>query len=105
MDRGVHAYLLLPLPLSCTVCGLLFALSVITSVPNSSAAAFGVNVTAIEQTAPATRVGGQSLTSVNTVGAPETSSISTGNPGCFLLPLGLDTFTVFGLLDAPTAVS
>jgi hypothetical protein len=43
------------------------------------------------------------LVSVNTAGS-EIISINTGSPGCFLLPLGLDTFTFFGLLGVPTVV-
>jgi hypothetical protein len=92
-----------PLPLSGTVCLLPFALSVIVSVPVCSTAALGVNVTTIVQAAPAARVGGQSLVSVNIAGS-EIISINTGSPGCFLLPLGLDTFKVFGLLGVPTVV-
>lgn len=43
------------------------------------------------------------MVSVKTPGS-EIISINTGSPGCFFVPLGLDTFTVFGLLDAPTRV-
>jgi hypothetical protein len=91
-------------PLSLTVCVLWFALSVIVSVPVCLVGgALGVNVTEIEHDAPAARLAGQLLVSMNAPGS-EIISINTGNPGCFLLPLGFDTFTVFGLLVVETAV-
>ena len=65
--------------------------------------ALGVNVTEIEHDAPAARLAGQLLVSMNAPGS-EIISINTGNPGCVLLPLGFDTFTVFGLLVVETAV-
>ena len=92
------------MPLSLTVCVLWFALSVIVSVPVCLVGgALGVNVTEIEHDAPAARLAGQLLVSMNAPGS-EIISINTGNPGCFLLPLGFDTFTVFGLLVVETAV-
>src|SRR5271163_4224572 len=94
-----------PVPLSGTFCMPPFALSVIVSVPVSLVAALGVNVTEIEQAAPAARLAGQLLVCMKTPGpASETISISTGTPGCFFLPLGLVTFTSFGLLVVATAV-
>jgi len=91
-------------PLSDTVCVLWFALSVIVSVPVCLVGgALGVNLTEIEHDAPAARLAGQLLVSMNTPGA-EIISINTGDPGCFFLPLGFDTFTVFGLLVFETAV-
>src|ERR1039458_6322210 len=92
-----------PVPLNDTACVPPFALSVIVSVPVCFIAELGVNVTEIVHEEPAARLGGQVLVSVNTK-ASETISISTAIPGCFLLPLGLETFTVFGLLGVPTAV-
>src|SRR5271170_1424280 len=93
-----------PVPLSGTFCMPPFALSVIVSVPVSLVAALGVNVTEIEQAAPAARLAGQLLVCMKTPGpASETISISTGTPGCFFLPLGLVTFTDFGLLLSATA--
>ena len=75
------------------------------SVPVCFMAALGVNVTEIVQKEPAARLMGQSLVSMNTPGPEsETISIITGRPGCFVLPLGLDTLTVFGLLGVPTVV-
>jgi len=62
-----------------------------------------VNVTEIEQDVPAARLAGQLLVSVNTPGS-EIISINTGNPGCFFLLLGLETFTRFDLLGVPTVV-
>src|SRR5271167_1507652 len=81
-----------------------FALSVIVSVPVCVVGgALGVNLTEIEHEVPAARLGGQLLVSMNTPGS-EIIWIVTGYPGCFLLPLGLDTFTAFGLLCVPTVV-
>src|SRR5271154_3554075 len=94
-----------PVPLSGTFRIPPLALSVIVSVPVSLVAALGVNVTEIEQAAPAARLAGQLLVCMKTPGpASETISISTGTPGCFFLPLGLVTFTSFGLLVVATAV-
>jgi hypothetical protein len=68
-------------------------------------AALGLNVTEIEQEAQAARLAGQLLVYMYTPGpASEIISINTGSPGCFFLPLGLDTLTVFGLLGVPTVV-
>ena len=78
-------------------------MSVIVRVPLCFIAALGVNVTEIVQNVPGARLAGQSLVSAKTPGV-EIISITTGNPGCFLLPLGLDTFTIFGLLVVPMAV-
>ena len=91
------------MPLKATVCELPFALLVIVSVPVCSVATLGVNVTAIVQEEPAGRLAGQPLVSVNMPGS-EIASINTAIPGCFLLPLGLDTLTVFGLLRVPIGV-
>ena len=91
------------MPLSGTLCIRPVALSVIVSVPVCLVAALGVNVTEIEQPAPASRLAGQLLVSLNTPGS-EIISISTGCPGCFLLPLGFDTFTVLALLGVPIVV-
>jgi hypothetical protein len=90
-------------PLSCTVCVLPCALSVIVSVPICFMPALGVNVTETVQEEPAGRLAGQLFVSTNTPGS-EIISINTGNPGCFFLPFGLDTFTVLGLLVVPTVV-
>jgi hypothetical protein len=65
--------------------------------------ALGVYLTEIEHDAPAARLAGQLLVSLNTPGT-EIISINTGNPGCFFLRLGFDTLTVFGLLVFETAV-
>src|SRR5580658_2123525 len=65
--------------------------------------ALGVNVTETVQEEPAGRLAGQLFVSTNTPGS-EIISINTGNPGCFFLPFGLDTFTVLGLLVVPTVV-
>jgi hypothetical protein len=91
------------MPLSSTVCVPPFALSVIVSVPVCLFATLGANFTEIVQEDPALRLAGQSLVCMNTPGS-EIISINTEIPGCFLLPLGLDTFTVFRLLDVPTIV-
>lgn len=91
------------MPLSCTVCVLPCALSVIVSVPICFMPALGVNVTETVQEEPAGRLAGQLFVSTNTPGS-EIISINTGNPGCFFLPFGLDTFTVLGLLVVPTVV-
>ena len=91
------------MPLSGTVCVLPFALSVIVSVPVCFIAALGVNVTEIAHEEPAARLAGQLLVSHEHPGS-EIISINTGSPGCFFLPLGLDTLTVFGLLVVPTVV-
>jgi hypothetical protein len=79
-------------------------LSVIVSVPVCFAAVLGVNVTEIEHDAPDAKLAGQLLVCINTPGS-EIISIKTGNPGCLFLPLGLDNFTVFFLLDVPTVVA
>ena len=101
---AVAAYF--PVPVIVTVCLLPFALSVIVSVPVCFIGAPGVNVTEIVQKEPAARVAGimgQSLVSLNTPGS-EIISINAGSPGCFFLPLGLDTLTGFGLLGVPSVV-
>src|ERR1700739_1905420 len=87
-----------PVPLVDTLCVPPVALSVIVMVPVCCPAALGVKVTEIVQEAPATSVAGQVLVCMKTPGVSEIISIDTGSPGCFLLALGLDTFTVFGLL-------
>jgi len=81
-------------------------LSVIVSIPVCFIAALGINVTEIVQKEPAASVAGirgQSLVCMKT---PESEiiSITTGSPECFFFPLGLDTFTVFGLLVVPIVV-
>lgn len=86
-----------PVPDNETCCGLWFALSVIVSVPVCFIAALGVNVTEIVQDEPAARLAGQVLVCMKTP-VSEIISINTAIPGCFFLPLGLDTLTVFGLL-------
>ncbi len=63
VDRAFRYF---PVPLSCTVCGVPFALSVIVSVPVCLPAMPGVNLTEIEQLAPAARVAGQVLVCANT---------------------------------------
>jgi hypothetical protein len=94
-----------PVPESGTFCIPPFPLSVIVSVPSCLVAALGVNVTEIEHDAPAARLAGQLLVCLNTPKpASEIISINTGSPGCFFLPLGLDTLTFLGLLGVPTVV-
>ena len=93
-----------PVPDNDTRCGAWFALSVIVSVPVCAPAALGVNVTAIVQDKPVGRLAGQPLLAMNTPGVSEIISINTAIPGCFFLPLGLDTLTVFGLLGVPIVV-
>jgi hypothetical protein len=81
-------------------------LSVIVSIPVCFIAALGVNVTEIVQEEPAASIAGlrgQSLVCMKTRES-EIISITIGSPGCFLFPLGLDTFTVFGLLVVPIVV-
>jgi hypothetical protein len=51
-----------PVPLSDTVCGLLFAESLKVNVPDRAPAALGVNVTDTAQLAPAARVAGHAFT-------------------------------------------
>ena len=105
-EKGAAVYFDLeafPVPDSGTDCGEPFALSVIVSVPVCFIAALGVNVTMIVHEELAARLGGQLVVCVNTPGS-EIISINTGTPGCFFLPLGLDTFTFFDLLGVPTVV-
>jgi hypothetical protein len=78
-------------------------LSVIVSIPVCFVAALGVNVTAIVHDEPAARLAGQVLVCMKTP-VSEIIFIATGSPGCFFFPLGLDTFTIFGLLVVPIFV-
>jgi hypothetical protein len=78
---------------------------VMVIVPVCFFGALGVKVTEIVQEEAAARLAGQSLVCINTPEpVSEIISITTGAPECFLLPLGLDTFTVFALLVVPIAV-
>src|SRR6185312_15148076 len=54
-------------PLSVTICGLLFAVSVIVSVPFRAPVAVGANATFMRQLAPAGRLAGQALVCVKSV--------------------------------------
>src|SRR5271166_2732570 len=100
-DKSCSRYF--PVPLNRTVWVPPFALSVIVNFPVCGVVPLGVNVTEIEQEEPAARLAGQLLVCMNTPGS-EIISICTGSPGCVFLPLGLDTFTIFGLLVVPTVV-
>jgi hypothetical protein len=104
MARRILQAVYFPSPFSFTICVLPFALSVIVSVPVCFIAALGVNVTVIVHDESAARLGMQSLVCMYTPCVSEIISINTAIPGCFFLPLGLDTLTVFGLLGVPTAV-
>ena len=54
-------------PLSVTICGLLFAVSVIVRVPLRTPVAVGANATLMTQLAPAVRLAGQALVCVKSV--------------------------------------